>query len=84
MTGLFDALENYKKWFDVTDNTDSALVEERTKLIGRLHTILRPFILRRLKVYVTKKEYLLFVPMETVLSCRTISSDDKVESALAH
>ncbi len=71
MPDLFDDLENFKRWFDVTDNSDSALVEERTKLIGKLHTILRPFILRRLKVDVeldlpTKKEYLLFAPMETV------------------
>ncbi len=47
------------------------LLEERTKLIGKLHTILGLFILRSLKVYVeldlpTKKGCLLFVSMDTV------------------
>lgn len=71
MPDLFDDLENFRKWFDVTDNSDTSLTEERTKLINKLHTILRPFILRRLKTDVeldlpTKKEYLLFSPMEPI------------------
>jgi ATP-dependent DNA helicase len=66
---LFDDLDNFRKWFDFTDKSeDRTLDEEKPKLINKLHNILRPFILRRLKNDVeldlpTKKEYLMFAPM---------------------
>jgi ATP-dependent DNA helicase len=67
---LFDDLENFRRWFDF-DSSDSTVAEEKPVLINKLHTILRPFILRRMKNEVeldlpSKKEYLLYSSMKDI------------------
>eukprot|EP01098_Paradermamoeba_levis_P008869 TRINITY_DN3660_c0_g1_i3.p1 TRINITY_DN3660_c0_g1~~TRINITY_DN3660_c0_g1_i3.p1 ORF type:complete len:443 (+),score=87.33 TRINITY_DN3660_c0_g1_i3:550-1878(+) len=61
---IFDSLDNFKSWFDFDQVLENAELEglqkqqEREKLtsqlIQKLHTILKPFLLRRLKQDVEK------------------------------
>ncbi|KAF7729861.1 hypothetical protein EC973_003595 [Apophysomyces ossiformis] len=71
---IFDDLELFQSWFDFSDihqksGQDRIMKEEEEdSIISSLHTILRPFLLRRLKTDVEhslpkKKEYLLHAPL---------------------
>lgn len=67
---MFDDLESFKKWFDFhrEQERDQVMAKEKGSLIYKLHDILRPFLLRRLKMDVdleipSKHEYVLFTPM---------------------
>jgi SNF2 family DNA or RNA helicase len=74
---VFDSLENFQSWFDfdevVEDTQDAemkAQVEEKvaTDLVTKLHAILQPFLLRRLKTDLpnlqipVKKQVVLYCP----------------------
>lgn len=71
---IFDDLDMFQSWFDFSDiNIKSGRdrimrEEEEDNIVTSLHTILRPFLLRRLKTDVErslpkKKEYLLYAPL---------------------
>lgn len=71
---IFDDLDMFQSWFDFSDiNVKSGRErimreEEEDNIVSSLHTILRPFLLRRLKTDVEhslpkKKEYLLYAPL---------------------
>ncbi|KAJ8656866.1 hypothetical protein O0I10_007463 [Lichtheimia ornata] len=71
---IFDDLDMFQSWFDFSDihqksGQDRIIKEEEEgRVITSLHTILRPFLLRRLKTDVEhslpkKKEYLLYAPL---------------------
>ncbi|RCI02341.1 hypothetical protein CU098_009814 [Rhizopus stolonifer] len=71
---IFDDLDMFQSWFDFSDiNVKSGQdrimkEEEEDNIVSSLHTILRPFLLRRLKTDVEyalpkKKEYLLYAPL---------------------
>ncbi|OBZ90380.1 Lymphoid-specific helicase [Choanephora cucurbitarum] len=71
---IFDDLDMFQSWFDFSDINDKSgqdriiKEEEEDKIVSSLHTILRPFLLRRLKTDVEyalpkKKEYLLYAPL---------------------
>ncbi len=49
MPDLFDSSEDFEAWFDQAGGAD-----QRNQLVGRLHKILKPFLLRRMKVDVEK------------------------------
>lgn len=76
MPDIFDDLNAFKSWFDLSsvttalpaNATSSGLTSETTSMVEKLHGILAPFLLRRLKVDVEKnlplkKEYLLSAPL---------------------
>ena len=74
MPAVFDKLAEFESWFDFSDVTsnksfDQIFTEERKKvLVGMLHAILKPFLLRRVKADVEKtlpkkREYVLYAPM---------------------
>ncbi|XP_060582151.1 lymphocyte-specific helicase-like isoform X2 [Ruditapes philippinarum] len=71
---IFDDLGSFEAWFDVTvmsdEDADSAIIEEEKKsnILGMLHQILTPFMLRRLKTDVDleippKKELIVYCPL---------------------
>eukprot|EP00730_Choanoeca_flexa_P005313 TRINITY_DN11924_c0_g1_i3.p1 TRINITY_DN11924_c0_g1~~TRINITY_DN11924_c0_g1_i3.p1 ORF type:complete len:814 (+),score=277.19 TRINITY_DN11924_c0_g1_i3:2061-4502(+) len=71
---VFDDLESFQRWFDFSDvheqDGESALIakEEEEQVLTKLHQILQPFVLRRLKTDVEvsippKKELVLYCPM---------------------
>ncbi|KAI7868291.1 SNF2 family N-terminal domain-containing protein [Spinellus fusiger] len=71
---IFDDLEIFQSWFDFSDINQKSgqdrimREEEEDNIVSSLHTILRPFLLRRLKADVEhslpkKKEYLLYAPL---------------------
>lgn len=65
---IFDDLDSFRSWFDLGDLEDERVRledEQELSIISNLHTILKPFLLRRLKADVEhglppKKEYLLY------------------------
>jgi len=62
---VFSSSEDFDAWFDMTDK------ENQAEVINRLHKVLRPFLLRRLKSDVEKKlppkkEIKLFVGMSSM------------------
>lgn len=68
---IFDDLDSFQQWFNFDDmNTgegDAGLLNKGS-IVSSLHAILKPFLLRRLKVDVEKdlplkKEYLLYAPL---------------------
>jgi ATP-dependent DNA helicase len=72
---VFDDLESFQNWFDfssVSKDTEKDIVKkEKENLVLKLHEILRPFLLRRLKSDVDcevpeKKEFILYVPMVAI------------------
>jgi ATP-dependent DNA helicase len=74
MPEVFDKLDAFESWFDFSEvksklSYDQIFSEERKKaLVGKLHDILKPFLLRRLKSDVEKmmpkkREYVLYAPM---------------------
>jgi ATP-dependent DNA helicase len=74
MPSIFDKFESFESWFDFSDLKDKQgyeqiLSEDRQKkLVASLHGILKPFLLRRVKVDVEKmlpkkREYVLYAPL---------------------
>lgn len=68
---IFDDLDSFQQWFNFDDmnngSTTDGLLNKQT-VVTSLHAILKPFLLRRLKVDVEKdlppkKEYLLYAPL---------------------
>lgn len=67
MPDIFDDLESFEQWFNFDDVSDNGLLD-KSALVHQLHGILKPFLLRRLKIEVEKdlppkKEYLLYAPL---------------------
>ena len=66
---IFADLDTFQEWFSLPTTASYSHNSPRiTKLVNTLHTILRPFLLRRLKVDVEtslppKKEYVLYAPL---------------------
>ncbi|THH31280.1 hypothetical protein EUX98_g2915 [Antrodiella citrinella] len=65
---VFSDLYTFQDWFNLPAMQASASSARSTRVIHSLHTILRPFLLRRLKVDVEtnlppKKEYVLYTPL---------------------
>ena len=68
---IFDDLDSFQQWFNFDDmhSTDAAEgLLNKGSIVTSLHAILKPFLLRRLKVDVEKdlppkKEYLLYAPL---------------------
>ncbi|XP_075501519.1 ATP-dependent DNA helicase DDM1-like [Primulina tabacum] len=71
---IFSSHEEFESWFDLSGkSSDEAIKEEleekrRAHVVAKLHTILRPFLLRRLKADVEqmlprKKEIILYATM---------------------
>lgn len=70
---VFDDLNSFESWFDfssVLDDSGQADVLERRKrnLVTTMHSILKPFLLRRIKTDVEtdlpkKREYILYAPL---------------------
>nr|OQO29794.1 hypothetical protein B0A51_03233 [Rachicladosporium sp. CCFEE 5018] len=74
MPSIFDKLESFESWFDFSalkekNGYEQILSEDRRKnLVGSLHAILKPFLLRRVKADVEtslpkKREYVLYAPL---------------------
>ncbi|KAL4895907.1 SNF2 family N-terminal domain-containing protein [Aspergillus ambiguus] len=72
---IFNDLNSFQSWFDFSsmlDNSGQADVLERRKrtLVSTMHSILKPFLLRRVKTDVEtslpkKREYILYAPLTT-------------------
>lgn len=70
---VFNDLESFESWFDFSsvldDNNKAAIIERRKRnLVTTMHSILKPFLLRRVKTDVEnslpkKREYILYAPM---------------------
>ena len=68
MPSVFQSQREFKEWFSVpVESMMEGKAQLNTQLIGRLHTILRPFILRRLKSAVATQ---LPAKHEHVVTCR--------------
>ncbi|KAI9006454.1 putative helicase [Hyaloraphidium curvatum] len=95
---VFSSLQEFQSWFDFESDLSNAggeasiiNKEEKDKVVTHLHTILRPFILRRVKSDVEaslpkKKEYLLFaplVPYQRKLYQAALSGSQALRTALA-
>ncbi|KAG2002418.1 SNF2-family ATP dependent chromatin remodeling factor snf21 [Coprinopsis cinerea AmutBmut pab1-1] len=76
---IFDDIETFQAWFNLPSLQETLPQEQSSSIITSLHAILKPFLLRRLKVDVEmnlppKKEYVLYAP----LSVRQREAYDKV------
>ncbi|TFK21697.1 SNF2 family DNA-dependent ATPase [Coprinopsis marcescibilis] len=76
---IFDDIETFQEWFSLPTLQQSLPQAQSNHIISSLHAILKPFLLRRLKVDVEmnlppKKEYVLYAP----LSVRQREAYDKV------
>lgn len=69
---IFDDLDSFQQWFNFDEMSSSAPEDskllDKSSVVTSLHAILKPFLLRRLKVDVEKdlppkKEYLLYAPL---------------------
>lgn len=70
---VFNDLDSFESWFDFSsvldDNSKAAIIERRKRnLVTTMHSILKPFLLRRVKADVEyslpkKREYILYAPM---------------------
>lgn len=70
---VFNDLDSFESWFDFSsvldDNSKAAIIERRKRnLVTTMHSILKPFLLRRVKTDVEhslpkKREYILYAPM---------------------
>lgn len=54
LPNIFDDLRSFQKWFDFDQNKmddEEAIIASETsgKMVSKLHTILKPFLLRRQK-----------------------------------
>lgn len=72
---IFDDLDAFQDWFSIPTLNSTLPSDQTTQIISSLHAILKPFLLRRLKVDVLgndengqgglppKKEYVLYAPL---------------------
>jgi ATP-dependent DNA helicase len=71
---VFNDLDNFERWFDFSSVLDDKNDEEgktsrrKNNLVGTMHAILKPFLLRRVKTDVEsslpkKREYILYAPL---------------------
>ncbi|WVQ64621.1 uncharacterized protein L199_002788 [Kwoniella botswanensis] len=68
---IFDDLDSFQQWFNFDEMNNGSTTEgllNKSSVVASLHAILKPFLLRRLKVDVEKelppkKEYLLYAPL---------------------
>ncbi|KAL0948242.1 hypothetical protein HGRIS_010840 [Hohenbuehelia grisea] len=65
---IFTDVEQFQEWFNLPDMQSNIGSERASSIIESLHAILKPFLLRRLKVDVEfglppKKEYVLYAPL---------------------
>lgn len=65
---IFTNLDSFQQWFNLPGVEDTIDAERTNTIIQSLHAILKPFLLRRLKVDVEanlppKKEYVLYAPL---------------------
>ncbi len=65
---IFDDLDSFQEWFNLPTLQSSLPNDQSAQIISALHSILKPFLLRRLKVDVLgglppKKEYVLYAPL---------------------
>ncbi|KAF6747510.1 SNF2-family ATP dependent chromatin remodeling factor snf21 [Ephemerocybe angulata] len=76
---IFDDIDSFQELFNLPDLQNSLPPSQSSQIISTLHAILKPFLLRRLKVDVEmnlppKKEYVLYAP----LSVRQREAYDRV------
>ncbi|PVU94171.1 hypothetical protein BB559_003059 [Furculomyces boomerangus] len=91
---IFDDLEAFQEWFDFDDINNEAgqnriIGQEATnQVVSKLHHILQPFLLRRLKIEVEnelppKREYAISCPMTTIqLQYYTAALDNGIRKFL--
>ncbi|KJA16745.1 hypothetical protein HYPSUDRAFT_171034 [Hypholoma sublateritium FD-334 SS-4] len=65
---IFDDLDTFQEWFNLPELQTAIPTSQSSQIIASLHAILKPFLLRRLKVDVEqnlppKKEYVLYAPL---------------------
>ncbi|KAF9467553.1 SNF2 family N-terminal domain-containing protein [Collybia nuda] len=65
---IFNDIDSFEEWFNLPAMESSIGSERSSEIINALHAILKPFLLRRLKVDVLvnlppKKEYVLYAPL---------------------
>lgn len=71
LPNIFTSLQEFQSWFDIAgkaSGNNNALESRKVQVVSKLHHILRPFLLRRLKSEVEKslpkkKEIILYTPM---------------------
>ncbi|KAJ2843140.1 putative ATPase, partial [Coemansia brasiliensis] len=90
---IFDDLDSFQAWFDFDDLSESRIIsqEASSNVISKLHQILQPFLLRRLKSDVEKhlppkREYLITCPMAPLQydyyqAVRRATADEKSTSS---
>ncbi|KZT38405.1 hypothetical protein SISSUDRAFT_1021506 [Sistotremastrum suecicum HHB10207 ss-3] len=66
---IFTDLDAFQAWFDLSAS-NASLTSHSSRIVTKLHAILKPFLLRRLKTDVEKdlppkKEYVLYAPLST-------------------
>ena len=76
---IFEDLDTFQEWFNLPDLRNTLPTDQSQQIISSLHAILKPFLLRRMKVDVEmnlppKKEYALYCP----LTVRQREAYDKV------
>jgi len=76
---IFEDLDTFQEWFNLPDLQNTLPTDQSQQIISSLHAILKPFLLRRMKVDVEmnlppKKEYALYCP----LTVRQREAYDKV------
>lgn len=54
MPNLFESQSEFKDWFSNPLQSSPDLFDEQSRVVSQLHTVLRPFVLRRLKADVEK------------------------------
>jgi ATP-dependent DNA helicase len=79
LPSIFEDLDTFQEWFNLPDLQNTLPTDHSQQIISSLHAILKPFLLRRMKVDVEmnlppKKEYVLYCP----LSMRQREAYDKV------
>ncbi|KAH8829862.1 SNF2-family ATP dependent chromatin remodeling factor snf21 [Flagelloscypha sp. PMI_526] len=66
---IFNDLDSFQEWFDIPTLEATLGEAKSTSIISALHTILKPFLLRRIKADVLKgklppkKEYVIYTPL---------------------
>ncbi|GAA95992.1 uncharacterized protein L969DRAFT_96725 [Mixia osmundae IAM 14324] len=70
LPSIFDDLDSFQEWFNFEEMSEEQIIssEASNSIVSKLHAILKPFLLRRLKIDVEKdlppkKEYLLTAPL---------------------
>ncbi|KAH0580631.1 hypothetical protein H2248_002117 [Termitomyces sp. 'cryptogamus'] len=68
LPNIFNDVDSFQEWFNIPTMQQSLGSERSSQIISSLHALLKPFLLRRLKVDVEvnlppKKEYVLYAPL---------------------